>query len=246
MKIANIWPVYNQEMYAEEEYVMILAHLLKKGLYKSNCFSASSYTIMDNGLFEGEQVSTNLEDLLELADNCGIVIDEVIVPDAVNDSAQTIKLFEDNLTTIRKRNDSYRFMVVAQAKNYKELEEIVDYYNKYADDLDLAVGISKLAPFDRNSAEAQRIYKKCRFPIHLLGIKTTFQELDAVAHLIRGCDTSQLAYIAKNEHYGDMRRSCLWTYVREENSKPPIDLEHDKLDFEEIAKYRRQLARERG
>ena len=51
MKIANIWPVYNQEMYAEEEYVMILAHLLKKGLYKPNCFSASSYIIMDNGLF---------------------------------------------------------------------------------------------------------------------------------------------------------------------------------------------------
>ena len=58
MQIANIYPVANQQLYKDEKYVMILAHLVKKGFYKPENFSEDQYIIMDNGLFEGEQVST--------------------------------------------------------------------------------------------------------------------------------------------------------------------------------------------
>ena len=67
MQICNIFPIKNQNMYKNEEYVMILAHLLRKGLYSPEHFKNAKWIIMDNGLFEGEQISSDLQDLVELA-----------------------------------------------------------------------------------------------------------------------------------------------------------------------------------
>ena len=215
MQIANIYPIVNQEMYRDEKYVMILAHLLKKGLYDPKNFSQDQYIIMDNGLFEGEQVSTDLEDLVQLAENSGIPIKEIIVPDAVNDCEKTRELFRRNFKTIVKYSKKYTFMFVAQALTYSELRQNILYINQYAmAELNLSVGISKLTPLDRADPQACSAYKHCKFPIHILGIKSSFEELNQLARIeqIRGCDTSQLAYIAKNEGRVPL---LLWEYSRE-------------------------------
>lgn len=199
MRIANIYPVANQVLYRDEPYTMILAHLVKANKYRrENFIMAGQYIIMDNGLFEKSQVSTSLLDCIAIAERSGIPVDEIIIPDAVNDPVRTIELFLENLDIVASHDERYRFMFVAQANDEYELEQMIDFINRY--NLKLSVGISKLCPFDRASDEAIRIYKKCKHPIHILGIKKTFAELDALAEVrqIRGCDTSQLAFMDKN------------------------------------------------
>lgn len=224
MRIANIYPIANQLLYKDEDYVMILAHLVKENrYYKENFNYASQYVIMDNGLFEKAQVSTSLYDCIKLAEHSGINVNEIIIPDAVNDPARTIELFLENLDTITEYCDRYTFMFVAQANNEWELEQMINFINQYS--MNLSVGISKLCPFDRASEAAQAVYRKCKHPIHILGIKETFEELDKLAEIkqIRGCDTSQLAFIDKN--YDGLRTSdFIHDYVRE---GADIDLAHD-------------------
>lgn len=241
MRLANIYPVANQELYREESVVMILAHLAKKGLYRSESFNPHAYTIMDNGLFEGEQVSTSLQACVDIAENSGVLVDEIIIPDTVNSLKETQELFIKNLPTIHKYNKKYVFMAVAQANNYAELRSMIHFYNAWAAHFRLTIGISKLAPFDRSSEEAIDIYRECMFPIHLLGLKDTFEELDPVRKIVRSCDTSQLAYIAKHENVSALTAQDIWKYTRDEKAKAPIDLEHDKLNSEDLYELRNKL-----
>lgn len=246
MRIANIYPVANQELYKDEKYVMILAHLVKKGLYKPENFSEDQYIIMDNGLFEGEQVSTDLKELVKLAEESGIPVKEIIVPDAVNDRDRTKNLFIRNLDTIRRYNHKYTFMFVAQAVTYSELRMNMLFINQFKEEgLKLSVGISKLSPLNRADALACSAYKHCKYPIHILGVKDSFRELSQLPNIeqIRGCDTSQLAYIIKNEKEYINRP---WSYSRAEEEvwygrdpkKAAIDLEHDKLDSDLLKEQR--------
>ena len=249
MQIANIYPIANQAMYKNERYVMILAHLVKKGLYKPESFNANQYIIMDNGLFEGEQVSTNLEDLIKLVEKSGIPVNEIIVPDVVNDAVRTKKLFKENLETVKKYGRRYKFMFVAQSRTYQELRNNILFINQYADhNLNLSVGISKLSPLDRADIKARKCYEHCKFPIHILGIKDSFDELQRLKNVpqIRGCDTSQLAFIAKNEGRVPI---FLWEYsrsMRKEYHKEKgldvknmdIQLEHDMCDMDLLKKLK--------
>lgn len=224
MKIANIYPIANQKLYKDETYVMILAHLVKAKKYDPQNFKyPGQYIIMDNGLFEKAQVSTSLLDCIHLAEDSGIDVDEIIIPDAVNDPARTIELFLDNLDTIREYGSCYTFMFVAQANDEHELGMMIDFINRY--ELNLSIGISKLCPFDRASDEAIEVYKRSRYPIHMLGIKSTFAELDKLAEIknIRGCDTSQLAFMDKNDY-----QLTVFDNVHDyERSGTDIDLDRD-------------------
>ena len=102
-KIANIFPIANQKYYKNEEYIMILAHLLKDGLYDPKHFNKKhQYVILDNGLYEKSQVSNKLETYIELAETCGIEIHEIVIPDEMFNCKSTIQLFLDNLETIKK------------------------------------------------------------------------------------------------------------------------------------------------
>ena len=198
MRIANIFPIANQRLYKNEKYTMILAHLVQKGLYIREFFnSKSQYTIMDNGLFEKAQVSTNVLKCIEIAENSGIYVDEIIIPDSINDAKVTMELFMQNMNGIIQHNRKYRFMYVAQATTYEELAQQIQFISRYVG-MSLSVGISKLTPLDRADPRAIEIYKRCPFPIHFLGIKSTLNEILPVRHIIRGCDTSQIPFMAKN------------------------------------------------
>lgn len=239
MQIANIYPIKNQELYRDEQTVMILAHLVQRKLYNPANFNDLQYIIMDNGLFEKAQVSTKLIDCIELAENSGIPVREIVVPDAANFLEETIDRFEENLETIRQWNHKYRFMFVAQAVTYEQLRQAFKYISKYhKKGLRLSVGVSKLSPLDRRDPRAIKIYSQSVYPIHFLGIKESFSELTGAAPYIRSCDSSQIAYIVKNEK--EIPRA-INTYKRSKDETLAIDLEEDYCNPKKIIECRNRL-----
>lgn len=231
-KIANIFPIANQKFYKNETYIMILAHLLKDGLYDKKYFNKEGqYVILDNGLFENSQVSNDLETYIQLAETCGIKIDEIVIPDAMFNYSETIRLFEQSIDTIKKWQHKYKFMFVAQALTYNELKKAIEYVNMQ--NLNLSIGIPKKCIIARDSAAAIELYKKCVHPIHLLGVKSSFSEILPVYKYIRGCDTSQLAFIAKNIKSDDIKDIDIVNYVRDGID---IDLKNDKVNNYDLEK----------
>ena len=79
MRLCNIFPIKNQRFYKDEKYVMILAHLLN--LYSPQYFHKDQFVILDNGLYENAQVSTDLRDLIKIAQESSIHINEIVIPD---------------------------------------------------------------------------------------------------------------------------------------------------------------------
>ena len=227
MIIANIFPIANQSFYKTESMVMLLAHLFDK--YDPKYFNRDQFIILDNGLYEGAQVSTNLQTIVDMADNSKIKINEIVIPDKFFDREATEQLFMDNYDIIVKNQHKYSFMYVAQSKNIEEFAETMKWIEQFKD-LNLTIGIPKKAPFNRECDEAIEIYKKCSFPIHFLGLTDTTPliDLDKVKDIIRSCDTSQMVTYLKNagENY--------LTYVRKPEDKP-IDLENDVIDNYELS-----------
>lgn len=197
--IANIYSIANQANYVDEKYVMILSHLIKE--YKPEYFNNHDcYILLDNSLYEEMQLSEDLQYFVNLAENSGININEIIIPDTANDLKDTIRKFELNKDIVKKNIGKYNFMFVAQATTYDELREGISYINQYKEELpNLSIGFSKLTPLERDSDEAIEILKTAKYPIHCLGIKTTFDEITRLRGVIRGSDSSQLYYIVKNE-----------------------------------------------
>lgn len=234
MEIANIYPIANQKLYKNESFVMVLAHLIEQ--YEASSFNPNSYVIMDNGLYEKAQVSTDIRKCIELADNCQLKVNEIIIPDVVNDPEATIELFKKNLPYIEANNNRYAFMFVAQAKTIEELNYMIMFINQFKH-LNLTVGISKLSPIDRGCAEAVNVYKKCCFPIHFLGLKESFSELKHLKHLIRSCDSSQLAFIVKNKAY-KAKGFDIIEYTRKGKD---IDLAVDNCDQQLLQGLKTQL-----
>lgn len=229
MKIANIYPVANQNLYKKEDFVMILAHLIKE--YDRKNFNKDQFIILDNGLYEGAQVSTSLKPLIKMAKKSKLPISEIVVPDVFFEGYQTQLLFVENLKYIKKYGKKYSFMFVAQSRDIEEFEWMIDFINLFGG-LNITVGVPKKAPFSRQSNEAIRIYKKCKFPIHFLGLTDTdsLSKLKKVKNIIRSCDTSQICTMLKNNPYGD-----ILSYVRGPKDRV-IDLDRDVFSDESILK----------
>ena len=233
MILANIYPIKNQKYYKEERVVMLLAHLISH--YNPAYFNEDQFIILDNGIYENAQVSTDIRDLIAMADNCGIPVDELVIPDKFFDTDETIRLFESNLEAIRENSDRYSFMFVAHHNNFNDFVRIMEYINKYKDDksLNITVGIPKKALFSRECDEAIEIYKKCPYPIHFLGVadNTPLKDLSKVQDLVRSCDTSQIVTMIKN----NTENVDILSWVRKKEDTP-IDLENDFIDESRIEK----------
>lgn len=241
MKLANIYPVSNQDLYKEESYVMLLAHLLK--YYNPANIKKDAYVILDNGLYEEAQISRDVQHIIDKAEAAKIPVNEFIVPDVLNDVEENIKLFERNISTIKKYVGKYNFMFVAQAKTEEELQRAVSYINQYKEELpNLTVGFSKLTPMQRDSDRAIQILKTCVYPIHILGIKLDFAEVDKLKEIARGVDTSQLAYIVKNEKNVPEDVAHYTRSGRREDGRgiegKDIDLENDLLSSKKTKEFR--------
>ena len=188
--------------------------------------------MLDNGIYEGAQVSTNLEDIIKMAEQSPIPVKEFIVPDKFYDYEGNIKMFEENLPIIRKYNDKYRFMVSLHHSNFEEFSKAMEYMKQYKDEgLNIVIGVPKKALFDRQSDEAIEQYKDCPYPIHFLGLTDTdpLSKLNKVKDLIRSCDTSQLVTLLIND--GDKDNIMGWARGKEDKV---IDLVNDSLNSNDI------------
>ena len=213
MNIFNIYTVKNQDEYAYEEYAMILAHILEKGLYARENFINCKHIIMDNGVYEKAQVSTDLSSLISLANSCGILIDEIVIPDVIGNYEKSKELYQKNYQTMYAYRDDYQFMYVAHAQNEEQLLDAIDMVNreKY---VKLVLGIPKHSQLDRTSNSVKKILKKCKVPIHFLGIKKSFEELKSVSKLIRSCDSVQLTYITRDYSIAEKFSDVLYNKPR--------------------------------
>lgn len=230
MILSNIYPIKNQEFYKKEKVVMLLAHLFDK--YEPKNFDKSQWIMLDNGIYENAQISTNLEDLITMAENSDIPINEFIVPDKFFDYEGNIALFEANLPIVKKWSYKYSFMVSLHHSNFEEFCKAMEYMKQYKDQgLNLVMGIPKKAKFNRQSPEAIEQYKNCPYPIHFLGLTDIdpLNKLFKVKDLIRSCDTSQLVTMLKNTN----KKDDLINYVRK-SSDIVIDLDKDEFKSEDI------------
>lgn len=230
MIISNIYPIKNQTYYKNEKIVMLLAHLFDK--YNPENFNTSQWIMLDNGIYEHAQVSTNLKDIISMAENSQIPVNEFIVPDKFFDYIGNIKLFESNLPIIEKWSNKYSFMVSLHHSNFEEFCKAMEYMKQYKNSgLNLVMGIPKLAKFNRQSEEAIAQYRECPYPIHFLGLTDTdpLNSLVKVKDIIRSCDTSQLVTMLKNTN----KENNLLDYVRK-NSDKIIDLENDYFNPNDI------------
>lgn len=102
-------------------------HLLLPGPYYSNseyksyADNCEGYIILDNGVAEGKQFS--MATIWDLADY--IAADEIVVPDALDDWEETVRLAENFGTTAKrlKTNDGqfmYNYMAVVQGRTHEE------------------------------------------------------------------------------------------------------------------------------
>jgi hypothetical protein len=244
--IANIYPVSAQELYKDENYVMLLSFLA--GEYKPENINPDAYVIMDNSLYEEQQNGMDQQYYIDLAETNRLRVDEFIVPDVLNDIEATIASFEANLPTIEKYKDKYNFMFVAQATTLEEQKRGIDYINQYADRLDnITVGISKLSILDRMDDELINILKTCKYPIHFLGVKLSFSELEKASAFVRGSDTQQLTYISKNEDIAPEDFYHYTRYGRREDGRGTerdVLLESDVLDIEKTKAFREEAMKQ--
>ena len=229
MIISNIYPIKNQNFYKQEKIVMLLAHLFN--YYNPENFDSNQWIMLDNGIYENAQVSTNLSDLIMMAEKSPIPINEFIVPDKFFDYKGNIELFEKNRSIIEKWSYKYSFMVSLHHWTFEEFCYSMNYMKQYNGKLNLVMGIPKKARFNRQSEAAIEQYANCPYPIHFLGLTDTdpLNELLKVKDLIRSCDTSQLVTMLKNSN----REANLLSYVRKPKDTP-IDLEKDVFNDEDI------------
>lgn len=236
MKIFNIYTVKNQHHYQQDDYAMILAHLLEKNLYDYRNLNRNRYIIMDNGAYENARVSGSIKDLVNLIRQSKIVVDEIVIPDAIGDYETTKKLYFDNYSSMIDYDD-YRYMYVAHASDLYELKDAIEMVNR-EERVALTLGIPKHCKFDRTCDEAIALYKTCKVPIHFLGINKSYSELSKVKNIIRSCDSVQLLYLAR-----DSELNCK-NLFRQERKEPVIDLEKGYIEDDDIQKVKNILYKE--
>ena len=134
MEIAHIMSIHNQHLYQNQNLIMILGHLMKKGLYDRKYFNNRyQYVIMDNGAYEKKEFTDKLSDLALIARKNDIIVNEFVIPDRINDKNATQQLFLENI-------DDEEFKQMAEEQNtvydletfQKEFNtSMVNSYNKY-------------------------------------------------------------------------------------------------------------------
>ena len=223
MKVSHELPLsLMHNGYEWNDYDYCLPHLLDKYLQYRIYFQKSSldgrFIIMDNGLFEGVEHTT--EDLIEKINL--IIPDVFIVPDAWNDSAATIRNAKEWMNNhIYKLPEGVNLMAVCQGESLGELvityQTLLDlgythiafnhsscaYFEMYPGLDPLKAQMYGRMEFIRRLVETETINKRVYH--HLLGCSLP-QEFMSYKDwpFIQSVDTSNPILVgAEGERYGD-------------------------------------------
>jgi hypothetical protein len=206
MKVALIPPTRYLDMIQCRAVQMILPACLKSPRYRDAYHPmrlANSYVIMDNGMFENDQMS--FENLIELIEKWRP--DEVIFPDVEGDMKATLDKSDAFLNVF----ESIRFpnrptpQIVVQVAEQKEIPQFIDSALQLEDEMygvpTFTFGIprrlvEKFGPFVRKNIVDFLQEMAPHNEIHLLGYPRnadnpdTFNEVKTLAAHVRSIDTS--------------------------------------------------------
>lgn len=196
MKVAHIVPPQWYGLLRPGKYQMVLAHWVldaRYAEYADKVKHSGAYTLLDNGAFEGELVSS--AQLLEAAARVGA--DEIVLPDVRGDAAETLRISWQALNRIPKQT---RVIFVPQGHDRATWERSLNAWLKqFSPNRELTVGVTCLknaqgyaVPGTRE--ELMRSIAGRGYVVHLLGAprpKDLVTELPEARCLsVRGMDTS--------------------------------------------------------
>lgn len=220
-KVAHIVPVSHLHETRNNYYHMCLAHLVGNAKYAkhfSQCSKAGKYIVMDNGEAEGKQL--NFEKLFEAYN--AINPKEIILPDKLFHSKETLYKSKIFLDELKKRNLPYKVLAVPQGKSLSEWEECAKVF--LSDKRINTIGISKFLniitrdKYIRFKALEKldkylKLYDREDIDVHLLGCDegpVIVNECRKRFPFVRGCDTA-FAYLAAQSN----------THISSENVQRP-------------------------
>jgi len=207
MQVSHIVPPGWAGIFPKGSYRMVLAHwVLGYPGYAATMKGSpralapdSPFILLDNGVFEGEQVT--LDQLNEAARR--VCADEVVLPDVQGDPKATLHRSWTALGKIATN----RLVFVPQGATHEEWAKCLQAWisrwehSDWADVYTLTIGISSLRnPEDRKAIQGTRPQQmieaaKTAYPVHLLGIASprVFGEEELPVALscgVRGVDSS--------------------------------------------------------
>lgn len=198
--LAHIVPTSGLEYIKNDPFQMSLAHLIDEDQeyfeYYKNKIKEGVFVIMDNGAFEGEDLSN--EELLELYYK--LKPTELVLKDILFGGEESYKLTKESYEFFRSKNISAKLMGVPQGKSLEEWKEnAIRVLELGVDTIGVPRVLDKVQKDGRIEAAKFIRENDLDVEIHLLGAAEDFGEtkrvLDAVN--IRSMDTSLAHMISK-------------------------------------------------
>jgi len=204
LKIAEIVPTSCLEMTATHQYHMCLAHLANKFGDSSRKYTQfyrrmsdeGKYVLMDNGAAENSQLG--FEDLIIAYK--AINPTEIVLPDALCNSVETIKRTTQFYDLFKRDISMYKLMVVPQGNT---LEEWCDCALELIDRVPVnSIGVSKFLEMETGEPDVR--VRACEFlknyssktaavEIHMLGCSEgphAVRDARNINPMVRGCDSA--------------------------------------------------------
>jgi hypothetical protein len=195
-ELALIPPFCLHSAYSKPGYHLFLPQLLRHAAYREYVRAASknSFTILDNGAFEGDDIDQTA--LIDLAVMLGV--NEVVIPDTLGDKDTTLvqaRSFGEELMIREGQTLPEGYMAVVQGETLNECIECLEGFTKH--DFITTFGLPKhlvrtVGTGTRHSLTKYIIEEMDPYyAIHYLGSSPLWlDEITHVADDVRGMDTS--------------------------------------------------------
>lgn len=208
MELATIVPPPWTGLYPQGNYRMALAHwVLANPKYAERVRSQKAYTLLDNGAFEGSQLT--LVELNEAIAQVGA--DEVVLPDVLGNPGETLRRSWDALGKLA----THRVMFVPQGRTDEEWRKCLNAWlrrwraSTWSESYALSLGLTNLQQAEGTKPQLGTrvtlldVAVETGLPVHLLGVGSMREfartELPKAYSLgVRGVDTSSAFAMAAN------------------------------------------------
>lgn len=194
MLVAVILPTAYLDLIADEDYHLVLAHLLYKDkgytdFYKELAKDDSKYLILDNGAWEGQ--TQDIHVLAELANDFGF--NEIVLPDYIGRAPDTLYKGYEALRLLRgELGWEGNVMAVAQGQNIHEWTICAEVMGQFWDVncLGIPKHLAKNVGLDARILCLKQVWSLYS-EVHLLGCSNDPQEPGKVAQEfdVRGVDS---------------------------------------------------------